>query len=243
MMSTSPAARAATEHKAASRAALRFAACVAMFALAACNPGAGPGVPGARDMKLSGSAATAPGGDSETIGSGNVKIGMIVPLTGPSGPSSVGASLRNAAKMAYADSGTSDVTILVKDDRSTPAGAAAATQAAIGEGAEIVLGPVFGAGVKEAGRVARSSNRPMIAFSTDASAAGRGNYLLSFLVEGYVDRGVSFAAQRGKKSIAALVPENDYGTLAMAQFQASAANHGLRVPVIERYNRLAGDKG
>lgn len=185
-------------------------------------------------MKLSG-AENAPGAENETIGSGNVKIGMVVPLTGPSGPSSVGASLRNAAKMAYADSGTSDVAILVKDDRSTPAGAAAATQAAIGEGAEIVLGPVFGAGVKEAGRVARSSNRPIIAFSTDTSAAGRGNYLLSFLVDGYVDRGVSFAAQRGKKSVAALVPENDYGTLAMAQFQQSAANHGLRVPVIERY--------
>jgi len=58
---------------------------------------------------------------------------------------------------------------------------------------------------------------------------------LSFPVEGYVDRGVSFASQHGKKSIAALVPENDYGTLAMAQFQQSAATYGIRVPVIERY--------
>ncbi len=217
------------------RSACKRAALVGLgLALAACHPGSGPGVPGARDLKLSGSTDTAPA-ENETIGAGAVKIGLIVPLTGPSGPSSVGASLRNAAKLAYADSGANDVTILVKDDRSTPAGAAAATQAAINEGAEVILGPVFGAGVKEAGRVARSANRPVIAFSTDSSAAGRGNYLLSFPVEGYVDRGVNFAAQRGKKSIAALVPENDYGTLAMAQFQQSAATYGVRVPVIERY--------
>ncbi|WP_036282301.1 ABC transporter substrate-binding protein [Methylocystis sp. ATCC 49242] len=221
-------------------AAFRAAACVAVVALAACNPTTGPGIPGMRDLRLGAPAGPAAPTDQqadagEVIGNGAVKIGLVVPLTGANGPSSVGASLRNAAKLAYADSGTNDVTILVKDDRSTPAGAAAATQAAINEGAEIILGPVFATDVKEAGRVARSSSRPVIAFSTDASAAGRGNYLLSFLVEGYVERGVEFAAQKGKKSIAALVPENDYGTLAMAQFQQSAANHGLRVPMIERY--------
>ncbi len=189
------------------------------------------GAPGAPAGQ--GAVATADAG--ETIGDGAVKVALVVPLTGPNGPSSVGASLRNAAKLAYADSGSSDVTILVKDDKSSPAGAAAATQAAINEGAEIVLGPVFATDVKEAGRVARSSGKPVIAFSTDTSAAGRGQYLLSFLVEGHVDRGLNYASQKGKKSVAVLAPENDYGTLALGQFQQSAANYGLRVPLIERY--------
>lgn len=217
-------------------AAFRSAAGLALMALAACNPAAGPGIPGARDLNVGAPPANqAAAAADETVGSGAVKIGFVAPLTGPNGPSSVGASLRNAAKLAYADSGANDVTLLIKDDRSTPAGAAAATQAAINEGAEIILGPVFAPDVKEAGRVARAAGKPIIAFSTDASAAGRGNYLLSFMVDSNVERGVEFAAQRGKKSIAALIPENDYGTLAMAQFQQSAANHGLRVPTIERY--------
>lgn len=215
----------------AARLALRLTMGVAVVALAACNPLTGPGLPGAPDPRAGAQQAA----DSETIGNGAVKIGLVIPLTGPSGPSSVGASLRDAAKLAYADSGANDVTILVKDDHSTPAGAAAATQTAINEGAEIILGPVFATDVREAGRVARSAGRPVIAFSTDASAGGHGVYLLSFLTEGYVERGIDFAAQRGKKSIAALVPENEYGTLAMAQFQQSAANHGVRVPMIERY--------
>jgi hypothetical protein len=209
----------------------------AALTLSACNPGGGPGIPGAKDLGMGAPPAgqVAIADASETIGSGAVKVGLIVPLTGPNGPSSVGASLRNAAKLAYADSGSSDVTILVKDDKSTPAGAAAATQAAINEGAEIILGPVFATDVKEAGRVARSAGKPVIAFSTDSSAAGKGNYLLSFLAEGYVDRGLNFAAQRGKKSVAVLAPENDYGTLALAQAQQSAATYNLRVPLIERY--------
>ena len=211
----------------------------AAMVLAACNPMAGPGIPGAKDLGLGAPVpppAVAPGQIAgETIGTGSIKIALIVPLTQANGPSAVGASLRNAAQMAYADSGESDVTVLVKDDRSTPAGASAAAQAALAEGAEIVLGPVFAGGVKEVGRVARASGKPVIAFSTDTSAASRGSYLLSFLVEGYVEGIIGFAAGKGKKSVAALVPENDYGNIALAQFQQSAANHGLRVLTIERY--------
>jgi ABC-type branched-subunit amino acid transport system substrate-binding protein len=206
-----------------------------------CNPTSGPGVPGARDLRL---GAPAPGKvelgplsteGSEQIGEGATRIAVIVPLTQASGPSQVGASLRNAAKLAFADSGSNDVAILIKDDHSSPAGAAQATQAAVNEGAEIVIGPVFASGVKEAGRIARGAGKPVIAFSTDSSVAGNGVFLLSFQVENYVERIVDFAAQRGKKSIAALVPENDYGTVALAQFQQSAANHGMRVLTIERY--------
>jgi branched-chain amino acid transport system substrate-binding protein len=203
----------------------RLALCLATVSalLAACNPLGGPGGFGLKPGAPT--AANAPSDANEQIGSGPTKIGLVVPLTQASGASVVGASLRNAAKLAYADSGVNDVTILVKDDRSS----------AINEGAEIILGPVFAANVKEAGRVAHAAGKPVIAFSTDASAASHGVYLLSFLVDSYVERIVSFAAQKGKKSVAALVPENDYGTLALAQFQQSAAAHDMRVLTIERY--------
>jgi ABC-type branched-subunit amino acid transport system substrate-binding protein len=221
---------------------LRFGLSVltAMAFLAGCNPTSGPGVPGMRDLKLNAPVAGAPTAPapaevSEQIGSGPIKIALIVPLTQASGPSMVGASLRNAAQLAYSDAGANDASILVKDDHSNPAGAAAAAQSAVNEGAEIILGPVSAANVKEASRVARAAGRPLIAFTTDSSAATRGSYLMSFLVENYVERIIDFAAQRGKKSIAALIPESDYGTIALAQFQQSAANHGLRVLTIERF--------
>ena len=223
------------------RGGLALALLAATALLCACNPTGGPRT---SDLKLGAPASGAaqsqqlppPAGEpSELIGQGPIKIALIVPLTQASGPSSVGASLRNAAQLAYMESGQSDVSIVVKDDHSSPAGAATAAQAAVSEGAELILGPVFAAGVKEAGRVAKGAGKPVIAFSTDSSSASRGVYLLSFLVEGNVERIIDFAAQRGKKSAAALVPDNEYGALALAQFQQSAANHGLRVVVIEKY--------
>jgi ABC-type branched-subunit amino acid transport system substrate-binding protein len=78
-------------------------------------------------------------------------------------------------------------------------------------------------------------NKPVIAFSTDTSTAAPGVYLLSFLIENYVDRIVDYAASHGKKSFAALIPNNDYGRVASAEFQQVAAQRGLRVVEIENY--------
>src|SRR5690606_21149223 len=105
------------------------------------------------------------------------------------------------------------------DDKGTAQGAQEAAQAAIAEGAEIILGPVFAQSVAAAGQVARQSGVPVIAFSTDASVAGRGVYLLSFPPQGDVERIVGHSAQAGKKSFAALVPDNAYGTVVEAAFK------------------------
>lgn len=169
------------------------------------------------------------------IGTGSTKVALILPLTQSSGPSSVGQSLRNAAELAVSETGATGVTLIVKDDMSSAEGARAAAQAAVAEGAELIIGPLYAPNVREVGRVARAANTPVIGFSTDSSTAARGVYLLSFLVESYVDRIVDFAISKGKKSFAALVPESDYGNVALAEFQQIAAKRGVRVQAIERY--------
>ena len=75
----------------------------------------------------------------------------------------------------------------------------------------------------------------MIAFSTDASVAARGVYLLSFLPESDVERIVDYAASRGKRSFAALLPDNAYGAVVEAAFQQEVARRGGRVVVLEKY--------
>jgi hypothetical protein len=212
------------------RAALPLSLVGLALSLAACGPG-GP-------MGGLGQRADAPPPaqtDGATIGAGPVKIGLILPLTQNAGPSVVGASLRNAAELAIAETGGADVTLLVKDDRSSAEGARAAAEAALAEGADLIIGPLFANGVREAGRVARAKGKPVIAFSTDASTAAGGVYLLSFLIESYVDRIVDYAVSKGKKSVAALAPQNDYGNVALAAFQSAAARRDLRVMAIERY--------
>src|SRR6202011_1616989 len=115
------------------------------------------------------------------------------------------------------------------------AGAQQAAQQALAEGAEIILGPLFAQSVSAAGQVARQRGVPIIAFSTDASVAAPGVHLLSFLPETEVDRVIGYAIQQGKKSFAALVPDNAYGTVTQAAFQQAVARGGGRVVAMERY--------
>jgi ABC-type branched-subunit amino acid transport system substrate-binding protein len=207
------------------------------LALAGCGPvGGGSSAPSRLSAPTTPVESEPLAGSPGQIGSGPVRVGLIVPLTQGNGPSAIGTALRNAAELAIADIGTNDVTILVKDDHSSPDGARAAAQAALSDGAEIIVGPLFASSVREVGQVARAAGRPVIAFSTDTAVATHGVYLLSFLVESYVDRIVDFAASRGKKSFAALIPNNDYGRAAEAEFQAAAANRGIRVMSIEHYS-------
>ena len=207
--------------------------------LAGCSPSGMPGF--GRSSAPEASAPTTAVETSELsnpseVGGGAVKVALIVPLTASSGASQVGQSLRNAAELAVEEFGGKDVSIIVKDDQSSPAGARAAAQAALSDGAELILGPLFAGNVREVNAVARAAGKPVIAFSTDTNAAGRGTYLLSFLAETYIERVLDYAASRGKRSMAALVPNNEYGRLAEAQFMAAAARKKIQVMTVENYS-------
>src|ERR1700692_312708 len=76
---------------------------------------------------------------------------------------------------------------------------------------------------------------PGVPFSTDAKGAARGVYLLSFLPETDVERIVGYAASQGKRSFAALIPDNAYCTVAEAALQPAVGRRGGRIIAIERY--------
>ncbi|MCA0423910.1 MAG: penicillin-binding protein activator [Proteobacteria bacterium] len=170
----------------------------------------------------------------DTIGNGPVRVALILPLTAANGAVPAKA-MRNAAEMAVAEFNNQELTILVKDDRGTPEGAQAAAQEALAQGAEAFMGPLFAQNVQVVAAIARPTQRPVISFSSDASAASRGVYLLSFLPQSDVRRVVSYAASRGKKSFAALIPQNAYGNVAEAAFMQAVTSAGGRVVAVERY--------
>jgi ABC-type branched-subunit amino acid transport system substrate-binding protein len=105
----------------------------------------------------------------------------------------------------------------------------------LSQGAEIIIGPVFAQSVGAVGVAARARGVPVIGFSTDSNIAGRGVYLLSFLPETDVDRVISYAVSRGKRSFAALMPDNAYGTVVEAAFKQAISRHRGRLVVLERY--------
>lgn len=165
---------------------------------------------------------------------GVTRVALIVPLTAAGGGAAAAASIKNAAEMAVAEFGVGSIELTVKDDLGTPAGATAAAQQAVAEGAQVILGPLFAPSVAAAGTAARTAGVPVIAFSSDANVAAQGVYLLSFLPQNDVDRIVSHAAGAGKRSFAAIIPDSAYGTVAEGAFQQAVARVGGRVATLER---------
>jgi branched-chain amino acid transport system substrate-binding protein len=184
---------------------------------------------------LPGSAPSAPAQPASNIGQGKVKAGLILPLSGSGNAAVAAQSMRDAAEMALAEFNNPDMQLLVKDDGGSAPGAQQAAQQVLDDGAEIILGPLFALTVGPVGQAARGRGIPVIAFSTDANVAARGVYLLSFLPESDVERIIGYAASQNRRSFAALVPDNAYGSVAEAAFKQAVARRGGRVVALEKY--------
>ncbi len=196
------------------------------------------GCTGTSDMF--GSPPAGPAQESTAIGTGQVKVGLILPLSASGNAGVAAQSMKNAAEMALAEFSNPNIQLLAKDDGGSAAGAQQAVQQALEEGAEIILGPLFAHSVGVAGQLARQRGVPVIAFSTDANVAARGVYLLSFLPETDVDRIVDYSVSTGKRSFAALMPDNAYGSVVEGAFKQAVARKGGRIVALERYPLEAG---
>ena len=171
-----------------------------------------------------------------------VRVGIILPFSsGSAGTRALAASMLKAAEMAMFDSGNRDILLMTADDGSGGDSAAKAAQQLLAQGAEVIVGPLFGPSVSEVAPIARDRGVPVLAFSTEKSVAGNGAYLLSFLPQNEVRRVVNFAAANGHHQFAALLPDSPYGEVTGSAFQdAVSADHGTVVDV-EHFTANAGD--
>jgi len=193
---------------------------ISQFSLPGSSPAPGPAGPPAQ---------------STSVGNGQVKVAVILPLSAGGNAAVAAQSMKNASEMALSEFLNPNLQLLIKDDGGSPQGAQQAAQQAVDEGAEIILGPLFATSVPAVAQVARGRGISVIAFSTDSSVASRGVYLLSFLPESDVNRIVEYAATIGKRSFGALLPENAYGNVVEAAFKQAVPKRGGRVVVFEKY--------
>src|SRR5436309_13137374 len=184
---------------------------------------------------LSQFSSSGPAQEPLVAGTGQVRVGLMLPLSAPGNAGVAAQSMKNAAEMALAEFQNPNIQLLIKDDGGNPQGAQQGTQQALDEGAEIILGPLFAASVPATAQLARTRGISVIAFSTDSSVAGRGAYLLSFLPESDVNRIIEYAASTGKRSLAALLPENAYGNVVEAAFKQAVGRRAGRIVAFEKY--------
>jgi X-X-X-Leu-X-X-Gly heptad repeat protein len=169
-----------------------------------------------------------------------IRVALLLPLSHSRDNTRVVAqALLNSAELALFEIENVNVMLMPKDTFGTRSGARRAAREAVAEGADLILGPLFAASVREAGRVARRAGVPMIAFSTDREVAGDGVYLLSFLPEQEVKRVVDFAFSEGYYSFAALIPQSAYGYRVRSAFEYSVERQGGYIPQMQSYPRVA----
>lgn len=162
-----------------------------------------------------------------------VRVAILVPLSGTH--ADLGKTMVRAAEMALFDIGYDFIHLMPRDTQGTSDGARKAAEAALNDGTEIILGPLFGHSVKAAQSVLRSKNIKMIAFSTDWSLASSRTFIMGFLPFAQVVRIAEYAVSQGMRSIGILAPDTDYGNAVIATYEAAAQHYGFNPPKVARY--------
>ncbi|HMN38175.1 MAG TPA: penicillin-binding protein activator [Hyphomicrobium sp.] len=163
------------------------------------------------------------------------RVALLLPLAGFGEPAQIARGMRQAAEMALFDANDPSIQLIVKDDGASPEGARQAANAAISEGAEVILGPLLSKAAAGAADAARPSQIPVVSFSNDPAVAGNGVYLMSFLAADEVSRVVSYAARQGKRRFVALIPANAYGQTIEQPFRRAVAEAGIELTAAEIY--------
>jgi outer membrane PBP1 activator LpoA protein len=104
--------------------------------LAGCSTGGGTAEPPTAAL------APAPGQSQGQIRA-PVKIALLLPMGGMGETAAIAKNLKQGAEMALFELNDPNVELITKDDGGTAAGARAAADAAIKEGAEIIVGPLL----------------------------------------------------------------------------------------------------
>jgi ABC-type branched-subunit amino acid transport system substrate-binding protein len=182
---------------------------------------------------------TAPGTAQQQpqVSAGPAKVALLVPISAGGEPGRIGTAMKQAAELALFDAGNSGIVLVTKDTGGQPAGAQAAAQAAMAEGAQIILGPLLGSEVTAVSQVTRSRNVPVVAFSSVSAVAGAGTYLMSFLPEEEIDNVIRHASLAGVRTIGALVPNSQYGAVVESALRSSTRRTGMQIAAVERFER------
>lgn len=178
---------------------------------------------------------SAPGADA-AAGAGearSVRVGLLVPLSGRYAPE--GEALLRAAQLALFDAADEAFALLPRDTGGSAAGAERAALSLLGEGVDLILGPLFADGVAAVASHARARGVAVVAFSTDREVAGEGVYLLGHAPGAQVRRVVAHAAAHGHRRLALLAPETRYGAAVADETAAAAAAAGLSLTRVRHY--------
>ncbi|WP_432817154.1 penicillin-binding protein activator [Sulfitobacter sp. JB4-11] len=179
--------------------------------LAACEPIAIGGIGSANAPRIDTSAP--------------VPVALLVPSGGSGGDALLARNLENAARLAIRDLDGVQIDLRVYDTAGNAGTAASAAAQAVGEGAKIILGPVYGEAANAAGVAVASQGVNVLAFSNNPSIAGGNVFVMGPTFNNTADRLVGYARRNGRDRIVILHADDVAGQLGRAAIAQAAANN------------------
>ena len=168
-----------------------------------------------------------------------VRVGLLLPLTGQD--AFLGKTLFDAAILALFSKKTDDFTLMPFDTQSTKEGAAAAARDAVRAGITLAVGPIFSNAVIGAAPVFQNAKIKVIALSNNRAVAQPGVFLAGLFPEAQVKRLAEYAAKKGKKRLAILVPKGQFGRRIISATRSVVVATGLKLVGIEKYAKSEED--
>ena len=164
-----------------------------------------------------------------------VQVALLVPGgSGQSGDEAIAQSLENAARLAASDLGATQIDLRVYSTGGQPEQAAAQAVAAVNDGAQIILGPVFADSARAVGRAMQGSNVSVLSFSNNPTAAGGNVFVLGPTFDNTARRLAAHAAREGRGNILVVHERNEAGELGRAAISRATSVTGAQ---------LAGSQG
>lgn len=145
-----------------------------------------------------------------------------------------GKVLEQAARLALSPPGSPELD--VRDTGSTPAGAAAAAQAALAGGDAIIIGPLTAPETAAVANVTRGSGAAVLAFTNDPAQAQPGVWPLGITPAQQVRRLVQASVAQGHSRFAAVLPPTDFGRALGTALSQATSSAGLSSPDIRTHD-------
>ncbi|MFK7752364.1 MAG: penicillin-binding protein activator [Sedimentitalea sp.] len=176
--------------------------------------------------------------DTVSIGGGGpsidtskpVPVALLVPKgSAQRGDPILAQSLENAARLAIADLNGVKIDLRVYDTAGDVATAAAVASQAVGDGARIILGPVYGEAANAVGNAVSGKKINVLAFSNNASIAGGNVFVLGPTFGNTARRLASYAARQGKGKTVVVHSADAAGSVGRDAIQKAINGAGGRV--------------
>jgi outer membrane PBP1 activator LpoA protein len=158
----------------------------------------------------------------------------MLPLSGEH--SEIGSLILNSIEMAIFQTEENKLELHIKDTEAKPDKAKKVLSELIDEGVKVVIGPLFSKSLAAIQSKVASNNINVFALTNNINLRNKGIWIFGVDPQAQTEKVLSYASEKGYKSIVALLPQNAYGLLLFDTITSFAQANFINIKKIEFYN-------